>query len=98
MMEMESGEMFGWDSKKVDAGLEELGITIGKDWSKAKKAHKLNKAIKKMIRWMSYVRNTRSRLAYHRSCAASYTSPIRETETRSAITLYHFRLIRPAAP
>ena len=48
MLGMDPDEIFDWDAENLDAGLEELGITIGKNWSKSKKAFELNMAIKQM--------------------------------------------------
>ena len=45
LMGMDPDEVFDWDSDNLDAGLKELDITIGKNWSKSKKAHELSKAI-----------------------------------------------------
>ena len=45
MLGMDPDEIFDWDAENLDAGLNELSITIGKSWSKSKKAHELSKAI-----------------------------------------------------
>ena len=41
-------EVLDWEVSKVEASLKELGITIGKNWSKGKKAFELNKAVTAM--------------------------------------------------
>ena len=41
-------EVLDWEVSKVEEALKALDITIGKKWSKAKKANELNQAIKQM--------------------------------------------------
>ena len=48
MLGIDPDEIFDWDSDNLDAGLEKLGMTIGKNWSKSKTAYELNQAIKQM--------------------------------------------------
>ena len=42
---MDPEEMFELEVDNLDAGLEELGITIGTKWSKSKKANEPKKAL-----------------------------------------------------
>ena len=42
---MDPEEVFEWEVDDLDAGLEELGVTVGTKWSKSKKAYELSKAI-----------------------------------------------------
>ena len=48
IMNMDPDEIFDWDVEMLDAGLKELGITIGSTWSKPRKANELNKAMVQM--------------------------------------------------
>ena len=48
LLVMDPEEIFEWDSDKLDVGLKVLDITIGKNWSKSKKAYELNKALKEL--------------------------------------------------
>ena len=50
LLGMDPDEVFDWDSDNLDAGLKELDITIGKSWSKSKRAYELNLAIKQLCR------------------------------------------------
>ena len=45
LVDMDPEEIFEWEVDNLDAGLDELGITVGTKWSKSKKAYELNKAI-----------------------------------------------------
>ena len=45
LLGMDPDDVFDWDSDNLDAGLKELDITIGKNWSQSKKAYELNQAI-----------------------------------------------------
>ena len=42
---MDPLEIFEWEVDNLGAGLEELGITVGNQWSKSKKVYELNNAI-----------------------------------------------------
>ena len=44
-MELDPIEVLDWEVERLEAGLNELGITIGTSWSKSRKAHELNKAL-----------------------------------------------------
>ena len=48
MMEMDPEVVFGWDVDNLDAGLKELDITIGTDWTKPKKAFELHKGLEQL--------------------------------------------------
>ena len=48
LMDLDPEDVFEWEVEKLEAGLKELGITIGISWSKSKKANELNKALEKM--------------------------------------------------
>ena len=41
-------DVLDWEVSKVESGLKALDITIGKNWSKGKKANELFQAIKEM--------------------------------------------------
>ena len=45
LMDMDPEEVFEWEVENLEAGLKELGVTVGTKWSKSKKAYELNKAI-----------------------------------------------------
>ena len=45
MMELDPEEVFEWEVEKLDEGLKELDVTIGKGWTKSKKANELNKVL-----------------------------------------------------
>ena len=45
LMDMDPEEVFEWEVENLEAGLKELGVTVGSKWSKSKKANELNKAI-----------------------------------------------------
>ena len=45
LMDLDPIEVLDWEVERLDAGLKELGITIGVSWSKSRKAHELNKAL-----------------------------------------------------
>ena len=45
-MAMDPEEVFDMGSSALDNALTELRITIGKHWTKSKKAHEMNKAIR----------------------------------------------------
>ena len=47
MMKLDPEEIFDWEVEKLDEGLKELGLIIGKTWSKSKKANELSKALTK---------------------------------------------------
>ena len=36
MMKLDPEEVFDWEVEKLDEGLKELGLAIGKNWSKSK--------------------------------------------------------------
>ena len=44
-MELDPIEVLDWEVERLEAGLNELGITIGASWSKSRKAYELNKAL-----------------------------------------------------
>ena len=45
LLDLDPIEVLDWEVEKLEAGLKELGITIGVSWSKSRKAHELNKAL-----------------------------------------------------
>ena len=45
LMELDPIEVLDWEVERLEAGLNELGITIGVSWSKSRKAYELNKAL-----------------------------------------------------
>ena len=45
LMDLDPIEVLDWEVERLEAGLKELGITIGVSWSKSRKAHELNKAL-----------------------------------------------------
>ena len=48
LLDLDPIEVLDWEVEKLEAGLKELGITIGVSWSKSRKAHELNKALEKI--------------------------------------------------
>ena len=42
---MDPDEIFSWEVPELDAALKELGIQMGKTWTKSKKAYELSKAL-----------------------------------------------------
>lgn len=48
LRKIDPGEVFEWDTNKLDGALKELEIKGGSTWNKAKKAHELYKALKEM--------------------------------------------------
>ena len=45
VLALDPEEVFDWEVEKLDEGLKKLDVTIGKSWSKSKKANELNKAL-----------------------------------------------------
>ena len=45
LLDLDPIEVLDWEVERLEAGLKELGITIGVSWSKSRKAHELNKAL-----------------------------------------------------
>ena len=48
LLEMDPEEVLEWEVDRLEAGLKELGITIGVSWTKSKKAHELIKALERI--------------------------------------------------
>ena len=48
LLDLDPIEVLDWELEKLEAGLKELGITIGVSWSKSRKAHELNKALERI--------------------------------------------------
>ena len=48
LLEMDPEEVLEWEVDRLEAGLKELGITIGVSWTKSKKVHELIKALEKI--------------------------------------------------
>ena len=44
-MELDPMEVLEWEVERLEAGLNELEITIGASWTKSRKAYELNKAL-----------------------------------------------------
>ena len=45
LIELDPMEVLEWDVERLEAGLNELEITIGASWTKSRKAYELNKAL-----------------------------------------------------
>ena len=45
LMELDPMEVLEWEVERLEAGLNELEITIGNSWTKSRKAYELNKAL-----------------------------------------------------
>ena len=45
LMELDPMEVLEWEVERLEAGLNELEITIGASWTKSRKAYELNKAL-----------------------------------------------------
>ena len=45
---MDPDEIFSWEVPELDAALKELGIQMGKSWTKSKKANELSKALERL--------------------------------------------------